>query len=88
MSFIDKGFIKNIHDKVINKVKGGSNNPSNQNGNEPSSHAEEIVRADISLRNSVKDLMIALEKLNDKKIAQEIIAEHILMLNELFKHFE
>ena len=79
----DRSEVTNIHEKVINQIKRvkdpkNSNNPM----------VEGIIQADQALRESLKDLITLLYKLNDKEIATALIADHIMMLNSVFKDFE
>ncbi len=79
----DRSEVTNIHEKVINQIKRvkdpkNSNNPM----------VEGIIQADQALRESLKDLVTLLYKLNDKEIATALLADHIMMLDSVFKDFE
>ena len=69
-------------------MKGVNNNNQQNQISADEKKVEGIVNADLRIREGVKDLAEALFELNDKEVAQKIIAEHIMMLNELFKTFE
>ena len=83
-----KDVTQNIHEKVVNRILRKDQNQQFQQRNQGSMKAEAVIQADIVLRKAVKDLTDALTDLKDKDIAQKLIAEHIFMLNNIFKMFE
>jgi hypothetical protein len=83
----NKDHLGGIHEKVINKLKG-VNNSKTQPDLKISNPAQAVMKADMSLRNAVMELAESLEKLNDKEVGKQLIAEHIFILNEIFKKFE
>jgi hypothetical protein len=83
----DRSAVSDIHNKIVNKItrRDGS---GQQSKNEVDAKAELVMEKDIMLRNSVKELVDAIVDLGDREIALKLIAEHIYMLNEVFKNFE
>jgi len=82
------GQLSDIHEKIMNRLKGNNQNV-NQNQQSPiNNKAELVMQSDMMLRESVKNLTNALMDLGDIEIAKVLIAEHIMILNEVFKIFE
>ena len=77
--------ISNIHEKIISKIRGEKKQNNELNISDP---VQKLITADMNLRNAVKDFAMNLENFKDKNIAQQLIAEHIFILNEIFKKFE
>jgi hypothetical protein len=87
MSFFDKGMMSNLHNKIINRIsRVNQNNPQDQR--QVGNIMDEVIMADMNFRNSLKELAYSLYRLNDADVAQKLMAEHIMMLNEIFKDFE
>ncbi len=82
-----KDFLNNVHEKVMNRLKGGNTNSQAQN-NPNAQNAEAVINADKQMREAVKNFAYALMNLNDKEVAKSLISEHIFILNDLFKSFE
>lgn len=51
------------------------------------SKASKVIKADVKVREAIKELLESLIELNDKEIAKKLISEHIWILNEIFKSF-
>jgi hypothetical protein len=86
LPFIKKDFVQGIHDKVINQVKGTTEQQSQQAG--ISNAAEKVVYADTQFRAAVQELVVALLELGDNDLGRQLIGEHIMMLNSIFQEFE
>ncbi|MBN2544843.1 MAG: hypothetical protein JXB50_03535 [Spirochaetes bacterium] len=87
----DNNLLSNIHEKVLNRLKGIQPNQKNTGAMGSSSvnkKAENVIQADIKLRKAVKELIDSLSELNDKEVAKNLLGEHIIMLNDIFKMFE
>ena len=89
-SLFGKDYLSNIHEKIMGRIRGNNmDNRSYQNSQVNSnSLADDVISADKMLRQSVTDLANALFNLGDKSVAQRLIGEHIMILNEIFKSFE
>lgn len=95
--FLREGLLDSIHKTIINKIQridNYNNNFSesilkNQNkGNIMEKKVEAVISADKNVRAAIQALAVSLFDLNDKEIAQKLLAEHIFMLNSIFKEFE
>jgi hypothetical protein len=96
-SFFDKDKLNALYNGVVNKTfrvneNAAQNKPKPKipgNGGKMSDNkANTVIQADKQVRAAVQNLVISLSELGDKEIAQRLIGEHILMLNEFFKEFE
>jgi len=89
--FFDKAGLSSLYEGLKDKTFGKKNNDST-NSNKPniqiSNKANAVIESDKILRQAVQNLAISLSELGDRDIAKNLIAEHIIMLNELFKEFE
>ena len=84
----DKDYLSSVHDKVINKIKRVNPKQQPQEESRMTNKADSVIKADMNFREAVKELAISLDELNDKEIAQKLLGEHIMMLNDIFKNFE
>ena len=75
--------LSNVHEKVINRIKGIKEQKSSGNA-----LVDNVINADKNFREACKNLITELYKLNDKEIAVNLIAEHIMMLDSVFKDLE
>ena len=75
--------LSNVHEKVINRVKR-----VNEQKNSGNNVVGGVIQADKNFRESCKNLITELYKLNDKEVAISLLAEHIMMLDSVFKDFE
>lgn len=83
----DRNEVSNIHEKIIDRIKGGKGGQEAKSSiNNPM--ANEVIQKDIAFREALTNLTNALVKLNDKEIAMKLIGEHIFMLDSIFKDFE
>ncbi len=82
----DRNEVSNIHEKIIDRIKGGKGQEAKSSVNNPM--ANEVIQKDIAFREALANLTNALMKLNDKEIAMKLIGEHIFMLDSIFKDFE
>lgn len=91
LPLFDNKLLSNIHEKVMNRIQRIQPNQTGGNqGANPgvNAKAELVMQSDMKLRKAVKELVDALTDLNDKEIAQNLLGEHIIMLNSIFKIFE
>ena len=82
----DKDHLSEIHEKIVNKIQRVNSDKSKADI-KISNPAQAVIKADMNLRNSVMELADALQNLNDSDIGKQLIAEHIFILNEIFKKF-
>lgn len=86
-SFVDKNLLNNVHKKVLNKTfRVNDNNQNKSNG--LNNKAQMVLNSDKLVRKAVQDLYVSLKQLGDKELAQKLICDHIIMLNEILKEFE
>lgn len=90
--FLREGLLDSIHKTITDKLQRINNFPQKQNnqnkGKTMDQKAEAVILADKNVRAAIQDLAVALFDLNDKDIAQRLLAEHIFILNNIFKEFE
>lgn len=89
--FIKKDFLDSIHEKITNnmlRIDPNKKEKGNNTKNTTSTKAQQVIEADTAFRNALSNLVIALTELGDKELSQQLLGEHILMLNEMFKTFE
>ncbi|HPO48767.1 MAG TPA: hypothetical protein PLO89_00435 [Spirochaetota bacterium] len=88
-SFFDSNLLNNVHKKVLGKTfRINENNQKQQKNDSVNNKAQTVINSDKFVRKYVQDLYVALKQLGDKEIAKQLIFEHIMMLNEIFKEFE
>jgi len=82
--------LNGVHEKITNRLQRIDPNQNQKAKNVPKieGKADKVIHADIQLRGAVKDLVDSLTELGDKGVAQKLIGEHIIMLNNIFKMFE
>lgn len=93
--------LSGIHKKILNQVKGVKTEDEKaklealtrmlnreQEEPQPKTKAEMVIQADLKFRDALKELAINLDELGDNAIAQKLIGEHIIMLSNIYKHFE
>lgn len=83
----DPNLLNKIHSKITDKIQRIAT-PETRQVPKIDNKAQNVIQADIRVRESVKDLLDALSDLQDKDIAKRLIAEHIMILNDIFKMFE
>ena len=79
----DRNEVTNIHEKVVNRIKRVKDQKGSGNN-----LVDGVIQADKAFREALKDLITMLYKLDDKEVATTLIAEHIMMLDSVFKDFE
>ncbi|HOJ64437.1 MAG TPA: hypothetical protein PLE45_08445 [Spirochaetota bacterium] len=89
--FLREGLLDSIHKTITDKLQRINNSNQKQNNNKGKTmdkKAEAVILADKNVRAAIQELAVALFDLNDKEIAQRLLAEHIFILNNIFKEFE
>ena len=81
--------LQNIHDKVVDSLKSHNHAKSQTtNSSNYDNKVKQVIAADKKLRAAVQEFSLSLFDLNDNESARKLIAEHIFMLNNIFKEFE
>ncbi len=92
--FLREGLLDSIHETITNKLqridtsKNQKTNINQNKGKNMNNKAESVISADKKVRAAIQELAVSLFDLNDKDIAQKLVAEHIFILNNIFKEFE
>lgn len=78
--------LDSVHKRMVNELlgKNGQNQPS---GSSPYI-VQQVMKADQNIRKSIADLFIALEEMNDPKIAIELLSEHVAIMVEMINNFK
>lgn len=50
--------------------------------------AEAVMQNDMQVKEAMQNLILSLSELGDKEIATQILGQHIIFLNDIFKEFE
>jgi hypothetical protein len=75
--------LNKVHNRMVNDLL--KNKGSNDAGPGIMKH---IIDRDQMLRKAIADLYVSLEKLNDPKLAIEMLADHITMMVEMLNQFK
>ena len=75
--------LNRVHNRMVNDFLKNKN--ANDAGPGVMKH---IIDRDQVLRKAIADLYVSLEKLNDPKLAVEMLAEHITMMVEMLNQFK
>lgn len=74
--------LKKVHGRMMGNLRGSEGGaPSNET-------VQAIVARDQNLRKAIADLYMVLEQVNDRKLAVDLLAEHITMMVEMLNHFK
>lgn len=74
--------LKKVHGRMMNGMQGKEGSgPSNET-------VQAIVARDQNLRKAIADLYMLLEQVDDRRLAVELLAEHITMMVEMMNHFK
>ncbi len=91
--FLREGLLDSIHKTITDKLQRINNfnnnlKSNNYKGKSMDKKVDAVISADKQVRAAIQDLAVSLFDLNDKEIAQKLLAEHIFILNSIFKEFE
>ncbi|HON78259.1 MAG TPA: hypothetical protein PK544_07190 [Spirochaetota bacterium] len=75
--------LNRVHNRMVNDLL--KNKSTKDAGPGVMKH---IIDRDQVLRKAIADLYVSLEKLNDPKLAVEMLAEHITMMVEMLNQFK
>lgn len=75
--------LNKVHNRMVNDLL---RNKSSQNAGP--GVMKHIIDRDQALRKAIADLYMSLEKINDPKLAIEMLAEHITMMVEMLNQFK
>ncbi len=90
IDIFNKNIITDAHDTIIKAIRREPmDNKTQANKPDPvSNKINSVKQADIAVRKSISDLVLALADLGDKEIAVKLISDHIFLLKDVFDNFE